>query len=129
MGSGCTSDVGPADFEDHIEVEVERCREDGGNGEEYHPGLIAHELMHILGFMHEHQRPDRDTYLRVDLNRTEAKADPFNYDINREGEILTDYDPESITHYGGDRVIKINSDHPKSVDMSLIGQREKLSSL
>jgi len=126
--SGCASDVGPNDNSDHIETDIERCRENQGRGD-YHPGIIAHELMHILGFMHEHQRPDRDTYLKVDLNRPEAKADPFNYYINREGEILTDYDPESITHYGVDRVIEINSDHPKSVDMKLIGQREKLSSL
>ena len=27
--------------------------------------LIVHEAMHALGFFHEHQRPDRDAYVKV----------------------------------------------------------------
>ena len=44
---GCASDVGPSNLYDHIEVDVENCREEGGRGKKYHPGLIAHELMHV----------------------------------------------------------------------------------
>jgi len=124
--SGCTSAVGPADVADHIEVDVERCRKNAGDGD-YYPGMIAHEFMHVLGFMHEHQRPDRDEYLKVDPKK--ARDDPANYAIDEQGKILTDYDPESITHYGEDQFIKINSAHPKSADMKLIGQQEKLSAL
>lgn len=28
-------------------------------------GEITHEVMHILGFSHEHTRPDRDRYVTV----------------------------------------------------------------
>ena len=33
-------------------------------------GTVQHEVLHVLGFGHEHQRPDRDEYLNVYSNRS-----------------------------------------------------------
>ena len=35
-----------------------------GSGCQYR-GTIAHEIMHLLGFYHEHTREDRDQYITV----------------------------------------------------------------
>ena len=81
--------------------------------------------MASLGFLHEHQRKDRDQFLIVKAPYNGA----YDYDIDQRGRHLTAYDPESITHYGVNNYIKINRAHPASTDMTLIGQREKLSTL
>ena len=81
--------------------------------------------MHVLGFLHEHQRQDRDQFLKVKIPHYGA----IDYEIDQRGRSLTAYDPESITHYGESKYIRINDAHPKSTNMALIGQREKLSAL
>lgn len=61
-------------------------------------GSIAHELGHVLGLVHEHQRSDRDNYVSV------MPAVSGNLNFRRHGKdedtIRTGYDFSSIMHYG-----------------------------
>ncbi len=64
-------------------------------------GTIAHELLHSLGFYHEHTRPDRDQYVKIiDENIKEGASDNFQ---KLGAEVVEsfgiDYDYNSIMHY------------------------------
>ncbi|KAI6238629.1 Metalloendopeptidase [Aphelenchoides fujianensis] len=62
---------------------------------------VQHEFMHALGIGHEHQRPDRDSYLRVFMNNVESgKEHNFNkYSFNDVDTANIRYDYESVMHY------------------------------
>ncbi|XP_078489165.1 zinc metalloproteinase nas-6-like [Ciona intestinalis] len=65
-------------------------------------GGVLHELMHTLGFLHEHNRPDRDQYINIEWeNIIPEKRSRFNKWQVTEGGVLNDfpYDVTSVTHY------------------------------
>ena len=63
---------------------------------------ILHELLHLLGFWHEHSRPDRDEHIIVHLenleNRKRHEPNFYKKDLNQ-ANVYTDYDICSILHY------------------------------
>jgi hypothetical protein len=70
------------------------------NGFVYMKALV-HELMHVLGFYHEQQRPDRDLYISVLHNNIVNSTDIIhsNYDMNSDIVALEKYDFLSVLHY------------------------------
>lgn len=56
---------------------------------------IIHEFGHVIGLLHEHQRPDRASAVNVTM------TDPFNFDIMDNGSSLqiNDYDCDSVMNY------------------------------
>ncbi|KFB40764.1 AGAP001931-PA-like protein [Anopheles sinensis] len=99
-------------------------------------GTILHELMHVLGFLHQHTRPDRDLHLCVHYeNILPQPVALYNYEKVRPWNKLAfplPYDFESITHYTPDmysmdpgRLPTMSPKHPFSGNA--IGQRNHLS--
>lgn len=56
-------------------------------------GTALHEILHSLGFDHEHCRKDRDHYVKL------KDSEVNNYFINKFSQELTPYDPFSVMHY------------------------------
>ncbi|XP_044733504.1 uncharacterized protein LOC123296108 [Chrysoperla carnea] len=62
---GCFSDIGQSNYENiqsQINLNINQCF--------LLPGNSLHELLHILGQTHEHMRPDRDQYIRINKTST-----------------------------------------------------------
>ena len=73
-------------------------------------GSVLHEFGHVLGLMHEHQRPDRDDYLTLqpflqnDLRSCGFSIDAVCLDVRNafpklKVQLSSDYDPCSLMHY------------------------------
>ncbi|KAM5143567.1 astacin-like metalloendopeptidase [Callospermophilus lateralis] len=62
-------------------------------------GIVLHELMHVLGFWHEHSRADRDNYIRVNWNEI-LPGFEINFIKSRSSNMLAPYDYSSVLHYG-----------------------------
>ena len=70
----------------------------------------VHELLHTLGFVHEHTRPDRDDFISVNMDNIEPgkeknfeKRPEGTRDFFEKGSVdsrNTPYDVLSLLHYG-----------------------------
>ncbi|KAM6984881.1 low choriolytic enzyme [Aplochiton taeniatus] len=62
-------------------------------------GNICHEILHALGFYHEHTREDRDEQIEVVYNNI-RKGEEKNFALQNGSTFNLPYDISSILHYG-----------------------------
>ena len=70
--------------------------------DQIHKGIILHEIMHTLGYFHEHQRSDRDSYVNIYFDNIidDAKYGFKKYTVNGyEGYDIGNFDYESVLLY------------------------------
>ena len=69
----------------------------------YRHGVIIHEILHALGFFHEHSRPDRDQHVDINYdNVREGMNHNFMKLNSREWfNMSIPYDTGSVLHYSG----------------------------
>ncbi|XP_005364490.1 astacin-like metalloendopeptidase [Microtus ochrogaster] len=89
--SGCFSGVGRSGGMQVVSL-APTCLQKGH-------GIVLHELMHVLGFWHEHSRADRDRYIRVNWNEI-LPGFEINFIKSRSSNMLAPYDYSSVMHYG-----------------------------
>jgi hypothetical protein len=65
----------------------------------YFSGTIIHELLHAVGFDHEQNRPDRDSYLNV-YTQNVLQGQGHNFNKTPGGQTYNDFDYNSVMLYG-----------------------------
>nr|ALA65661.1 astacin-like protein [Physocyclus mexicanus] len=64
-------------------------------------GGVVHEILHALGFGHEHKRSDRDGYVKINWDNINTEAYPqFERYYPKVNILLNDFDYDSIMLYG-----------------------------
>lgn len=64
-------------------------------------GIVVHELGHVVGFWHEHTRPDRDQHVQI-INKNIMTGQEYNFNKLTKDEVNSlglAYDYDSILHY------------------------------
>uniref|UniRef100_A0AAQ4RK95 Metalloendopeptidase n=1 Tax=Gasterosteus aculeatus aculeatus TaxID=481459 RepID=A0AAQ4RK95_GASAC len=118
IGNGCASYVGRMGGGQSVFV-----------GPKCTVGNVAHEVLHALGFYHEHTRMDREEHVTV-LTDNIMEGKEINFQKHWGNTLGLSYDVLSILHYGSDffsanglpTIVPLNS-------VADMGQREKMTPL
>ncbi|XP_020620509.1 astacin-like [Orbicella faveolata] len=105
-GNGCSSWIGHIGDSQDITL---------GNGC-HNRGTIAHEIMHMLGFYHEHTRLDRDQYITV-YNENILDGYSSEFDMRSQNNFGYSYDKHSIMQYKNTAFGKKQSDGTDATTM------------
>eukprot|EP00094_Tigriopus_californicus_P004908 TCALIF_04726-PA protein Name:"Similar to tll2 Tolloid-like protein 2 (Xenopus laevis)" AED:0.21 eAED:0.21 QI:19/0/0/0.86/0.78/0.73/15/0/884 len=101
-------------------------------------GIVVHELGHVVGFWHEHTRPDRDEWVQI-YRDSIMSGQEYNFNQLTEKEVNSmghKYDYDSIMHYARNTFSKgtyldtilPRDDLPENAEnLPEIGQRMRLS--
>lgn len=90
-------------------------------------GSIMHEFLHAMGFYHEHNRADRDSYIKINWSNISAGwRSQYQKVNNRNAKSFGPYDFESIMHYPRGNG---NFDCYNQNDCDKVGNRTYLSKL
>ncbi|XP_069824309.1 astacin-like metalloendopeptidase [Dendropsophus ebraccatus] len=96
-------------------------------------GVVQHELNHVLGFVHEHTRSDRDNYVDIYwANIPDVYKSNFEKSDPETNNLAVQYDYQSVMHYGRYSFTNVPGQPtivPKPDATVPIGQRYGLSSL
>ncbi|XP_069357183.1 uncharacterized protein [Maniola hyperantus] len=92
-------------------------------------GEIAHEIMHVLGFSHEHTRSDRDRFITILWDNIKPGYKKY-FETRQDGSLLNlPYDYASVLHYPP-RAFSKNGQITIMTESDIkVGQREALSEL
>uniref|UniRef100_UPI0037E90FC0 uncharacterized protein n=1 Tax=Semicossyphus pulcher TaxID=241346 RepID=UPI0037E90FC0 len=88
-GSGCWSYLGRQNRGQPISLKSTGCLS---------LGTVQHEVLHALGFHHEHVRSDRDTYVSILTNNIQPGVES-NFVKQPTNNLQTPYDFKSVMHY------------------------------
>ncbi|KAK7474469.1 hypothetical protein BaRGS_00034291, partial [Batillaria attramentaria] len=121
-GEGCSSDVGYRGYEgttQYVEINF-FCLE---------KSTVIHEIGHAIGWIHEHARPDRDDYVRVNYDKIpemyHSQFDTFDEELINDYGVQYDY--RSIMHFGGDEPVPGSMETLDPMYQDIIGKAEGLS--
>mmetsp|Transcript_5331 Transcript_5331/g.12100 ORF Transcript_5331/g.12100 Transcript_5331/m.12100 type:complete len:842 (+) Transcript_5331:114-2639(+) len=99
---------------------------------ERHLGNIVHELLHALGFWHEHSRPDRDEHVSINWDYVQSSARNNFAKATMVNSLGSPYDFNSIMHYppvafSTDRSVQTIIPVEPLENWETMGQRAQLS--